>query len=631
MIKKIIFSVVLLGLFACTPKMDINTADNLIPKPLSLKKKGGAPFEFKPSTAYGFSVDDEAVSAELDRVGALFSDRVEGAFGFPVTKGGSMADIEFVIDKSDTTKEGYRLDVSKQKITITAGTPQGVFYGTQTLFQLLPPQVKSKTKVDTVRWLVPAVSIVDAPRFEYRGNMVDVSRHFFTLEQLRNHIDQMTEYKFNKLHLHLTDDQGWRLEIKAMPELTEKTAMRPSRTGDFWTLDPPKEGEPFDYGGLYTQEQMRELIAYAAERYVEIIPEIDVPGHSMSLIIAHPELHCDKPTTTFINCGNKETWTDGTLCVGNPETMKYMKVIFGELAALFPSQYLHIGGDECIKRPWEKCPKCQAKMRNKGFREVAQLQGDFVRELNGYVDSLGKRMIGWDEILDDSLDVNSVVMSWRGNKSGQKAATRGNHVIMTPKNHCYVDLYQGDPSIEPHTYDRCTLLDSYNWNPVPEGVDEAYILGGQANMWSENIATERHWEYLFYPRTWAIAEVLWSPQESRAWESFVPRVESHFVRADYADIKYATSLYNAWVRPYTSKEDGKVYIRFYRDLDEVEVYYTLDNSIPDLHSPKYEEPFVLDNNASKINVQTYRDGKPVGKLFRVTREEIERRAALDKR
>lgn len=631
MIKKILFTAILMFFFACTPRTELTTADNLIPKPVSVKKRGGAPFEFKNSTTYGFHVSDTAVGAELDKIGSMFSDRVARAFGFPVRKGGKVAEIEFVIDEKDTTSEGYTIEVSKTKITVTAGTPRGIFYGTQTLFQLLPPQAKSKERVDSVRWFVPAVTIKDYPRFAYRGNMVDVSRHFFTLEQLRRHIDQMTEYKFNKLHLHLTDDQGWRIEIKAMPELTEKTSMRPSRTGDFWTLDPPREDEPFDYGGYYTQEQMRELIAYAAERYVEIIPEVDVPGHSMSLIIAHPELHCDKPTTTFVNCGNKETWTDGTLCAGNPETMSYLKVIFGELAALFPSQYLHIGGDECIKRPWKTCPKCQAAMRKYGYKDEAELEHRFIRELNGYADSLGKKAIGWDEILHDKLDTNAVVMSWRGNKGGKSAAEKGHRVIMAPKNHCYLDLYQGDPAIEPHTYDRCTLLDSYDWNPVPEGVDEKLILGGQANMWSENIPTERHWEYLFYPRAWAVAEVLWSPQKSRSWEDFVPRVESHFVRAEYADINHSVSMYNAWVRPYTSNKDGKVYIRFYRDLDDVDVYYTLDNTIPDQYSPKYDKPFVLEGNSSKINVQTYRNGKPAGKLFRVSREELERRAALDKR
>ncbi|MEG2492961.1 MAG: family 20 glycosylhydrolase [Rikenellaceae bacterium] len=625
--KDFLFVIAILMTLGCTPKVELDTAQNIIPKPISVKENGGAPFEFTSATTYSFSED---VSGELEKIGSMFSDRVERAFGFALTKGLVSGEVLFVIDKQDTTKEGYTLDVTKSKITITANSPRGIFYGTQTLLQLLPPESKSISKVEGMRWLVPSVTIKDAPRFAYRGNMLDVSRHFFTIDELRRHIDQMTEYKFNTLHLHLSDDQGWRIEIKAMPELTEKTSMRPSRTGDFWTLDPPKEGEKFDYGGYYTQEQMKELIAYAKERYVEIIPEIDVPGHSMSLIIAHPELHCSKPTTTYINCGNKETWTDGTLCVGNPKTMEYVKVIFGELAKLFPAKYIHIGGDECIKTNWRSCPKCKGSMQKHGFTKVNELQGAFVKDVNRYVSSLGKTMIGWDDVLEDSLDKDVVVMSWRGVKGGKSAAEKGHKVIMAPNTHCYLDLYQGDPAIEPHTYSRCTLLDSYHWDPA-EGVDERFILGGQANLWSENISTQRHKEYMLYPRAWAVAEVLWSPKEELSWEAFVPRVESHFIRAEYADINHSTSLYNTWVRPYTSNKDGKIYIRFYRDLDDVDIYYTLDNTIPDMHSAKYEKPFVLEGNSSKINVQTFRDGKPIGKLFRVTRDEIRIRASQDKR
>ena len=484
--------------------------------------------------------------------------------------------------------------------------------------------------MEQMDWTLPCVEVKDVPRFGWRGMMLDVSRHYFNKEEVKQFIDEIAEYKMNVFHWHLTDDQGWRIEIKSLPELTRKGAMRAERVGDWWTREPQQPGEPVSYGGFYTQEDIKEVIEYARERYVTIMPEIDVPGHSLAFLVAYPELACFK-APEYINVGNKFYGIDeNSLCAGNDKTFEYLEKVFSEVAALFPSPYIHVGGDECFKGFWNKCPKCKERMQQEGLKNVHELQSYFIRRMEKVLKAKGKRLVGWDEIHDGGLAPEANVMSWRGMKGGIQAAQQGHHVIMTPDNHCYLDLYQGELTVEPETYSMCRLSDSYAFQPVPQGVDSTFILGGQGNLWSESIPTFRHAEYMAWPRGWALAEVLWSPENVRSWKDFIRRVEEHFSRAEYAGTNYARSMYNAIITPYRN-EAGEVEIELSTELDDLDIYYTFDNTNVDTFSVKYERPLSIPRNATRLIVGTFREGKPVGKQIAIEAKELVKRAGNKKR
>lgn len=569
---------------------------------------------------------------ELKSIVQYLNHKIEPASGIkltPVASGKAPVRLELVADQELGT-EGYRLSVGKKGIVITAAAPAGLFYGVQSLLQLLPAQIKSPEKVGDVAWTVPCVEVKDVPRFGWRGMMLDVSRHYFNKEEVKRFIDEIAEYKMNVFHWHLTDDQGWRIEIKSLPELTRKGSMRAERVGDWWTREPQQPGEPSTYGGFYTQEDIKEVVEYARERYVSIMPEIDVPGHSLAFLVAYPELACFK-APEYINVGNKFYGIDeNSLCAGNDKTFEYLEKVFSEVAALFPSPYIHVGGDECFKGFWMKCPKCRERMQQEGLKNVHELQSYFIRHMEKVLKAKGKRLVGWDEIHDGGLAPEANVMSWRGMRGGIQAAKQGHHVIMTPDNHCYLDLYQGEPTVEPVTYSMCRLSDSYAFQPVPQGVDSTFILGGQGNVWGESIPTFRHAEYMTWPRGWALAEVLWSPESTRNWKDFIRRVEEHFNRSDYAGTNYARSMYNAIITPYRN-EAGEVEIELSAELDDLDIYYTFDNTEVDTFSVEYKSPLLIPRNASRLIVRTFREGKPVGKQIAIEAKELVKRAGNKKR
>ena len=374
---------------------------------------------------------------------------------------------------------------------------------------------------------------------------------------------------------------------------------------------------------------MKEVLAYAAKRFVRVIPEIDVPGHGVAALVAYPELACMKAPDA-VNVGNKFYGEDeNTLCIGKESTFEFMDKVLTEVAALFPDEYIHIGGDECFKGFWHKCPRCQARMKAENLKNEEELQSYFIHRMGDMLKEKGKKLVGWDEILEGGLAPDANVMSWRGMEGGIKAAQAGHHVIMTPTNHCYIDLWQGEPSVEPDTYSMCRLKDSYSFNPVPEGVPAEMVLGGQGNLWAESVPTFRHAEYMTWPRGWALAEVLWSGPAKSDWNGFWPRVEKHFVRADQADINYARSMYNAIVSPYL--QDDVLKVELGSEIDGTDIYYTFDNTDPDRHTPKYSEPLSIPKNATWLRIVTYRDGKPVGKVITLTVKELAKRAEKDKR
>lgn len=565
----------------------------------------------------------ESSSAELLSIADYFNHKVNPALGYSLEVK-EQGDIQFsLINNPDLGNEGYHLKVEKRQITIEANQPAGIFYGVQTLLQILPKEIRSQQVQHDVEWAIAGADITDKPQFPWRGLMLDVSRHWFTKEEVMRFIDELAEYKMNVFHWHLTDDQGWRIEIKSLPNLTAKGAWRAKHVGQWWQREPQQPDEEATYGGYYTQEDIKDVLAYAKQRYVRVIPEIDVPGHSLATLVAYPELACMK-APKYVNVGNKFYGEDeNTLCAGKEETFEFLDKVFTEVAALFPDEYIHVGGDECFKGFWHKCPRCQARMKAENLKDENELQSYVIHRLESILKAKGKKLIGWDEILEGGLAPDATVMSWRGMEGGIKAAKANHHVIMTPTQHCYLDLWQGEPSVEPDTYSMCRLSDSYRFNPVPDSVPTEMVLGGQGNLWSESVPTFRHAEYMTWPRGWALAEVLWSGPAKTDWDEFWPRVEKHFERADIAGINYARSMYNAIITPY--KENNECLIKLDCELKDSDIYYTFDNTDPDSFSPKYFEPLRIPKNATWLRVVTYRNGKPSGKVITLRIDELLKR------
>ncbi|MFM1780178.1 MAG: hypothetical protein RJB49_472, partial [Bacteroidota bacterium] len=487
--------------------------------------------------------------------------------------------------------EGYELLVNSNGVKIKANKLAGLFYGIQTLYQLLPKEIESKLVAKGVQWTIPYAQITDTPRFAWRGQMFDVARHFFSKEDVKKFIDDMVEYKYNILHFHLTDDEGWRIEIKSYPNLTKKGAFNVKKVGRFTTFSKPEPNEPRTYGGFYTQEDIKELVKYGQERFVNIVPEIDVPGHSMAAVASYPELSCtpgaDKYEVIsgepFIDWshGHPEALQDNTLCPANENVYTFLDKVMGEVASLFPYDYIHMGGDECPKNYWDKNPEILALRAREGLKNSQEVQAYFVRRLEKIISGKGKRMLGWDEILEGGgLPKGTSVMSWRGIKGGVEAAKLGHEVVMTPNDNVYVDLMQGDIALEPPVYRTVRLTDSYAFNPVPDGVDAKLVKGGQANMWSEQLYNYRHLQYMMWPRALAISESLWSPNENKNWDNFISRVEEHMARFDVADKKYAPSMYEAIVKV-TKNSKGELFVELKNEISGLKIHYSFDNSYPD--------------------------------------------------
>ena len=551
---------------------------------------------------------------------------------------GKTATILLTINETADTrlgKEGYLLDVGPKGATLSANSPAGLFYGAQTLLQLLPKEIESKSVVTAANWNIPVVKVTDYPRFGWRGIMLDVSRHFFTKEEVKAYIDQIARYKYNTLHWHLTDDNGWRIEIKSLPKLTEVGAWRVERTGHFGDRANPKPGEPATYGGFYTHEDIREVVAYAETRHVTIVPEIDVPGHSMAAIAAYPELSCTKDTSIRVNPGTPfSEWygngtfkmlVDNTLNPSDEKVYAFLDKVFTEVAQLFPNPYLHVGGDECYKGFWANDPGCQALMKKLNIRHVEDLQGYFMNRVEKILSAKGKKMLGWDEILEGGISPGATVMSWRGVKGGIEAAEMGHDVVMTPTTFAYLDYNQGEQTVDPPIYAGLRVSKSYSFEPVPDGVDPKHILGGQGNVWTEQIPHFRHLEYMTYPRAWALSEVYWSPKAAKNWDAFSQRMEGHFQRAEQAEINFSTAAYDAIVK--SRSQHGKLQIELGTEISGLDLHYTIDDAMPDRFSPKYAAPFTLPEGPITLRVQTFRNGKPIGHLITLKRADLERRAS----
>ena len=580
---------------------------------------------------------------ELKQTVAFLKERLSVPTGLPVSVSSSAgnATIRLVLNSSaDKTlgNEGYNLTVTPSNIVIKANQPAGLFYGVQSLIQLFPKEIEGKEKASGIQWIAPCVTITDYPRFAWRGLMFDVSRHFFTKKEVEEYIDNMVRYKYNLLHMHLTDDEGWRIEIKSFPNLTKTGAWRVNKTGYFGTFTPPTPDEPRDYGGFYTQDDIRELVQYAKERFVNILPEVDVPGHSLAAVVSYPELSCTPGADKYhVRSGEAiMDWShgappialvDNTLCPANEKVYDFLDKVVTEIAALFPFEYIHMGGDECPKNMWEKSDAIKALMQKENLKTMEEVQSYFEKRLEKIVESKGKKFMGWDEILEGGLAPNAIVMSWRGMKGGIEAAKMGHEVVMSPTTYAYIDYMQGDPAIEPRVYASLRLNKSYEFEPVPDGVDAKYIKGGQANLWTEQVYNTRHAEYMTWPRGWAIAESLWSPKQKKNWNHFAGKVEQHFDRFDVADIKYAPSVYDPIINV-SRDTDKNLKIQLSTEIEGLDIYYTFDNSFPDNHYPKYSGAIIPPKDAVMLRMITYRGNKPIGRMVTANIDDLQKRTKL---
>ena len=545
-------------LIACSPE-EVRQV-NLIPKPEQMTMTGGT-----------FTVDSLAL------------------FG-----GQSSRNIKTVIDEAwSGNPEGYQLDVTPGGIDLRAGSPDGLFYGMQTLRQLYAGGE------------VPCVSIRDNPRFGYRGLHLDVSRHFFSKEEVMKLLDVMSFYKLNTLHMHLTDAGGWRIEIDKYPKLTSETAFRTESDWRKWWDGRDRkylpEGTPGAYGGYYTKEDIREIVKHAASKHINIIPEIEFPGHSEEVLMAYPELSCSgKP------------YQNGDFCIGNELSFTFMEDVLAEVIDLFPSEYIHVGGDEAGKSAWKKCPKCQALMKEKGMKNVDELQSYMIHRAEEFLNSKDRKLIGWDEILEGGLAPEATVMSWRGEDGGIKSARMGHDVVMTPGNYMYLDFYQADPKTQPYAIGGYTPIKKvYSYDPVPADSLTAeecrHILGVQANTWTEYIQTPEHLEYMMFPRALAVAEIGWTSQELRTWEDFKPRMNAHISKLQGMGIRTFTLSDELEVTMQVDTAGRKIEVILDAEKYPAEVRYTTDGSTPVASSALYAGPIIVRDSAY-IKAAIFRDG-----------------------
>lgn len=520
--------------------------------------------------------------------------------------------IRFKTNKN-IAKEGYALKITTKTIDVEASTATGCFYAIQTMFQLMPAQIYSNDLIPIAKINIPCADINDEPRFQYRGVHLDVGRHFFPVSFLKKYIDALAIHKINNFHWHLTEDQGWRIEIKKYPKLTEIGSVRERTLIGHYREFTPQRFDSIPYGGFYTQQQAREIVAYAAARHINVIPEIEIPGHAMAALAAYPELSCrQKP----IKVADKWGIFEDVFCTRDT-VFHFLENVLTEIVDIFPSQYIHIGGDECPKARWKECPDCQARIKELGLTNEHELQSYFIQRMEKFLNSKGRKIIGWDEILEGGLAPNATVMSWRGTKGGIQAAKEHHDVIMTPGTHCYFDHYQFNPEFEPTAIGGYTPLNKvYEYEPIPQELtadERKYILGTQANVWSEYLATEKKVEYMAFPRVSAISEVQWTQPENKNLNRFMSYIPTEFERYKALKIQPAEVYYNIG---YQAKSIGvdSLEISLSTDNTSGEIYYSLDGSTPDQKAKKYSEPIII-TTKTIVKAQAFEKNKEIGNPF----------------
>ena len=593
---------VLLLFLLASVLMNAQQKPSIIPKPVDLKM-GNGNFTIDGNTTIQYDKSRKDLKATAD----FFASYIKNISGFSLKSNkAAVTKIEFVIEK-DIQEEGYQLNVSPSAIVIKASSPKGIFYGIQSILQTLPA-IRTNAALE-----VPVMQVNDYPRFKWRGMHLDVSRHFFGPDIIKEYIDLMASYKINVFHWHLVDDQGWRIEIKKYPKLTEIGAWRVDNTNLNWRERPQaKEGEKPTYGGFYTQEQIKEIVKYAAERNITIVPEIEMPGHVASAIASYPQLSCTQQPQLPMTGGNYSNMSSN-YCAGNDEVFSFLENVLAEVMPLFPSSYIHIGGDEVDKGPWNKCVRCQARMKSEGLKDEHELQSYFIKRIEKFVISKKRKIIGWDEILEGGLAPEAAVMSWRGEAGGIEAAKIKHNVVMTPGSPCYFDHYQAGPEGEPLAIGGFnTVKRVYDYEPIPKELnaeDAKYVLGAQANVWTEYITTPEHLEYMVLPRMAALAEVIWSPKENKNWDNFNERLQYHFKGYAQKGLHYSPGNFTVNVKPFS--ENGQLLVSLFTEALNGQIRYTTDGTEPTLQSEKYEKPIGI-KSSLVLKASTVVDGQIKG-------------------
>lgn len=508
--------------------------------------------------------------------------------------------------KLDNQPEGkydyYELTIDKNGVKIVAPTNRGVFYGVQTLLQLV--------RENKEKGSIPFLKISDYAKFAYRGMHLDVCRHFFTAQEVKNYIDYLSKYKINTFHWHLTDDQGWRIEIKSHPKLTQVGGFRKMNPSATYEQEKVINGL---YGGYYTQEQIKDVVAYAAKRHIDVVPEIEMPGHAQAALAAYPELSC---TGGPFEVGTTWGVMEDIFCP-KEETFSLLEDVIDEVVTLFPNKYIHIGGDEAPKARWKACAYCQELIKKEGLKNEEELQSYFIKRMEKYINSKGKRIIGWDEILEGGLAPDATVMSWTGFEGAIHAAKTGHDAIMTPVSHMYFDYYQGNPQSEPLAFGAELRLDRvYSFNPIPTELTAAeskHILGPQANMWTEYIPNFRHVQYMLFPRLFALSEVAWGTSKPDAYKAFENRVVKHLDILDENRINYSKAIFE--VSGNNVPKDGQMYFELAAINKDEQIRYTTDGSLPDAHAKLYTAPILIDRTMT-VNAASFTNAKMISPVLK---------------
>ncbi|MCX6223854.1 MAG: glycoside hydrolase family 20 protein [Bacteroidia bacterium] len=585
---------------------------SIIPQPLKVIQTTGV---FHLTARVKILVKDEAALASQ---AAFLKNRIISATGFQteVVKESSGKVISLQIEtglEGTLGTEGYALSVTKSDVEILAATPAGIFYGIQTLLQLLPPDIYADKVIEGIKWNIPCVQITDKPRFVWRGFLLDVSRHFFPASYIYDVLDYMAVHKLNRFQMHLTDDQGWRVEIKKYPKLTEVGAWRVNQEDRHWnSREKQKPGEKATYGGFYTQDDIRKFVTYAARRNITIIPEIEMPAHATSSLASYPENSCTGDPLTVLPGG---IWPCINIyCAGKEETFTFLQDVLTEVIALFPSEYIHIGGDEADKSQWVKCPACQKRIKVEGLKDEKELQSYFIQRIEKFLNSQGRKLIGWDEILEGGLAPNAAVMSWRGTQGGIDAAKAGHPVVMTPTSHCYFDYYQGNPESEPLAIGGFLPLEKvYAFDPVPQGLnaDEAkMILGAQANLWTEYISDSSHADYMTFPRLTALSELCWTSPGHKNFDDFSIRLVQQLKRFNAIGINYSKSFSSVDIVTGFNPEKNQIEVTLKSGFPGTEIRYTSDGNDPVQSTQIYTGP-ILVNQTTVIKAVAFLNGKPL--------------------
>ena len=566
----------------------------LIPQPKDLKQHSGI-FTLNQGTIILIG------NSESDSEIQLFNQFLESNYGFElVTTNNSKSPINTIqiqVEQPKSNASGsYQLDIEVQHIRILAQSNLGLFYAFQTLQQLLPLSKSSE-------FVLPCLTIKDEPKYAWRGMHLDVCRHFFPKEFIKKYIDYLVMYKMNTFHWHLTDDQGWRIEIKKYPKLTEVGAFRKGSMIGHYT---EQKFDDKPYGGFYTQEDIKEIVAYAKVRHITVVPEIEMPGHAVAALASYPELSCTGgPFEVALQWGV----LDDVFCP-KESTFTFLENVLTEVMALFPSEIIHIGGDESPKIRWKNCSHCQALIKKEGLKDEHELQSYFIKRIEKFLNSKGRRIIGWDEILEGGLAPNAAVMSWRGTEGGIAAAKQKHYVVMTPGSHCYFDHYQGDPKNEPVAIGGYTTVEKvYSLEPTPKELSEEeakYILGAQGNLWTEYINTPQHAEYMLMPRMAALAEVVWGTSEPSNYQDFQNRLIQHFSVYDKKGINYSRSIFE--VTSKVSPSDKGNGVLFSLKSANNGIRYTTDGTLPDARSKPYKTPIAI-TKSQTVKAAYFENGK----------------------